>query len=555
MTFTERATAYARAAIADPSRHGLLFRQACERYLRDLTRTDIQFDRDKVEHVCQFAELLPHVEGVWASPTVVLHDLQVFTLANLFGFRTSEGHRRFTTVLYATARKQGKSTLAAIIMLYCMCYEDEPGALLISAATTGDQARIVWRVAHRMIERCPELRQAFGLQPRANDIQMRSEQRVFRPINAKASTQDGLNPSHVVCDEIHAHKTPDLLNVLRSAAGARRSPLFLLTTTEGYESPGPWPELREFAKTVLRSVAEADHFLAIYCAIDDEDDELDESCWVKANPLLDVLPAMLGELRKEAIEAKHMPGKLAEFRTKRLNRPSSTARGWIDMYQWRKGMREVPDEELEGCDCVIGIDLGQTRDIGAETRLWRLPNGRFHAKLRYFIPAQAADRRKNAAAIPMRAWIDGGLITVCGDRLVDMDTVDKQILEDCDVHSPVGVGYDPWNAAQTASKIESAGYRAIACAPIPRNLHPAMKWVEYVYVNELLSYGVDPVLIWAAGNITVHYDKNGNMAPDRQKSADKIDPMVSLIIAAWTMLQTMELDTELAPLVVKFGER
>src|SRR5690606_12158621 len=123
-----------------------------------------------------------------------------------------------------------------------------------------------------------------------------------------------------------------------------------------------WPELREFAKRVLRGVAEADHFLAIYCAIDDDDDELDERIWVKANPLLDVMPAMLGELRKEAVEAKHMPGKLAEFRTKRCNRPSATARGWLDMHRFRKCKRYIDEKDLRGLDCVMGIDLGQSRD-------------------------------------------------------------------------------------------------------------------------------------------------------------------------------------------------
>lgn len=552
MTFAERAIAHARAAIADPSRHGLLFRQACERFLRDLERTDITFDAEKVQHVCAFAELLPHVEGKWAKDTVVLHELQIFTLANLFGFRNPNGTRRYTSVLYATARKQGKSTLAAIIMLYCMCYEDEPGALLISAATTGDQARIVWRVAHRMIERSPELRAAFTLVTRANDILMKAEQRVFRPINAKASTQDGLNPSHVVCDEIHAHKSPDLLNVLRSAAGARSNPLFLLTTTEGYESPGPWPELREFAKRVLRGAAEADHYLFIYCAIDEDDDELDERVWIKANPLLDVLPAMLGELRKEAAEAKHMPGKLAEFRTKRLNRPSSTARGWIDMYRWRKCNTPVDDAELKGRDCVMGIDLGQSRDISAACRIWRLDNGRFRAKLRYWLPKEAADRRLNAAAIPVGAWVDAGLIVVAGEHLVDMEEVNRQVIADCHESEPLLVGYDPWNAAQLASRIEAEGYAVQACAPQPRNLHPAMTQLEHWYVNEEISFGDDPVLNWAAGNITVARDRNGHMAPDRQKSADKIDPVVSLIIATWAVIQTMDVSSDFTPIVVSF---
>lgn len=551
MTFAERATAHARRAITEPQTFGRLYRQACERFLRDLERDDFRFDADKVQHVCEFAELLPHVEGKWASDTIVLHDIQVFTLANLFGFRDAKtGLRRFTSCLYATARKQGKSTLAAIIMLYCMCYEDEPGALLISAATTGDQARIIWAVAKRMIERCEMLRTALGLSLWRNTIEIKSEHRVFKPINAKASTQDGLNPSHVVCDEVHAHKTGDLINVLQSAAGARPNPLFLFTTTEGYPSPGPWGEMREFVKRVLRGVVVADHFLIIFCAIDEDDDEFDESCWIKASPLLDVLPAMLGVLRREAAEAKQMPGKLAEFRIKRLNRQSSTARGWIDMHRWRKCNQTVPDVELIGRDCAFGIDLGQSRDLSAKCALWALSDGRFHARLRYFIPKDAADRRKNAAAVPMGAWIDGGLVIVAGEHIVHMPTVDAQIIADCHESAPLVVAYDPWNAAQTISNVEAEGFNVMPCAPVPKNFHPAMRQLEDWYVHEQICFGDDPVLNWAAGNITASLDKLGHMSPDRQKSADKIDPIVALLIATWGMLQVMEVNSNFAPVII-----
>src|SRR5690606_31997659 len=118
---------------------------------------------------------------------------------------------------------------------------------------------------------------------------------------------------------IHAHKDADLVNVLTSAAGARRSPLWLYTTTEGYVSNGPWSEMRHFARQVLDGVIEdADHFLIVYFAVDDQDEDFDERVWRKANPLMDVNPNLLDAIRKEAVEARAMPSKLAEFRIKRL---------------------------------------------------------------------------------------------------------------------------------------------------------------------------------------------------------------------------------------------
>lgn len=231
------ADAFARAALADADQdtHCHWVRQAASRYLKDRRRAakagPFKFSLVHANDVCDFIEKLPHVEGRWETETIVLHPAHVFFLVNLFGFRNHDGTRRFTSALLATARKNAKSTIAAAVLLYCLCCEDEPGPQVISAATTGSQARIVFNIAKRMVETTPDLREAFSLEVFANAIANWQVGGNFKPINAKASTQDGLNPSHVVLDEIHAHKTHDLLNVLQSAAGARLNALWLYATT------------------------------------------------------------------------------------------------------------------------------------------------------------------------------------------------------------------------------------------------------------------------------------------------------------------------------------
>src|SRR5690606_24358588 len=239
-------------------------------------------------------------------------------------------------------------TLAAAILLYCQCCENEEGAQVIAAATTFPQASIIFGVAKRMVEKTPDLRDEFGLQTFSKSIARLETGASFKPIHAKASTQDGLNPSHVGLDEIHAHKTPDLLNVLTSAAGARSNPLWLYTTTEGYTNPGPWGEIRQFATQLLDGVfgAEADHFLAVFYAVDDDDKDFDEAAWAKANPLMAANPHLLAAIRKEAIEAKAMPSKLAEFQIKRLNRPAAAANGWILLPKWKACSGAVDHEAL-----------------------------------------------------------------------------------------------------------------------------------------------------------------------------------------------------------------
>lgn len=541
------ATGYARSAADDKNhrRYGRWIRAAAQRFLNDLDRAKapdapFYFDEWCACDPCDFIEKLPHVEGQWDTPNIVLHESDVFFVVNLFGFRQQDGHRRFTTALKAIARKNAKSTVAAAIGLYCETCEGEVGPQVITGATTGGQARIVFNIAKRMVEKTKFLREAFVLQPFANAIACIKNGGTFKPINAKASTQDGLNPSTTILDEIHAHKDHNLLNVLRSAAGARLNPLFLFTTTEGHELEGPWAEMRHFAKQVLTGALgnEADHFLVVWYALDEEDktagikadDEFDEAIWIKANPLMEVNPILMRELRKEAVEAKQMPGRLAEFRTKRLNRPASSSSGWINLVKWRDCAGPVDLEWLKQFPCYGGLDLASTSDLTSFRLAW-LVEKRWYTHGWRFVPSAAVRRREDRGLVPYRTWSERGLLIEAGDDVCDYDVVQAAILDACATFNVRSIGYDSWNARQLASKLMEADAPMHEFIQGPKSYHPAMKALEEAYTAGNLSHGGDPVLAWCASNVIARKDVNNNMAPDKKRSPEKIDDIAALLMA------------------------
>lgn len=530
------AIAYAEGAVEDRSgrSHGKWIRLAARRFLDDLKRTQgkhppFLWSPDQANASCDFIENLPHVEGVWESNTIVLTPSQIFFLCNLFGFRTFEGHRRFTTALYATARKNAKSALAAAILLYVYCTEPEIGPQVLSAATTGDQARIVFGVAKRMVEKTPELRKAFTLEPFVNAVVRYEVGGTLKPINAKASTQDGLNPSALCFDELHAHKTRDLYDVLRSAVGARNAPLYLYTTTEGYETPGPWPEVRNFTFNVLRRVVKADHFLAVYYALDDKDKDFDESKWVKANPLLGV-SISIDKLRQLAIEAKQQPGALAEFQIKRLNRRASSADGHINLTRWRKGSKTFDPETLKGAQCWAGFDLSSTTDTTAWRLLW-FKDEEWWTWGRCWVPEEAVANRNERGTTRYSPWVLSGHLTETSGNVVDYRIIEKSILEDVAKFKPSKIAYDPWNSSQLVNNLQDENLPLEQFRQGPQSYHPAIKAMDEAYMAGKLHHGGDPVLQWNAANLVVRRDANMNMAPDRKRSADKIDGIVSLLMA------------------------
>lgn len=523
-------------------------RLACSRYLKDRkTATDksatFKFSHVAAEDACSFIEKLPHVEGRWDTEEVVMHPAHVFFVVNLFGFRLRDGMRRFTSALLCIGRKNAKSWLAAAILLYCLCCEDEPGAQIISAATTGDQARKIFDPAKAMCEATHDLRETFALEVFSKSIVNWEQASSFKPINAKASTQDGLNPSHVGMDEIHAHKNHDLLNVLRSAAGARRNTLWLYTTTEGYENPGPWSELRHLAYQVLQGVMEADHFFFLIFAMDDQegrpgeeryraaDDDFDETKWVKANPLIEVNPVLRTAIEKHAREAKQMPGQLAEFRIKRCNRRSASASALIDLPRWLKcGIDPIDLTFLEGKECWGGMDLASRGDFCSFRLLWRVGLIYYTWGISW-VPQRAINERTERGLVPYTGWVQGGYLTETEGDYTDYEKVYTDICKAIGRFHPKEIAYDKWNTSDLVNKLEKREQLMVEFRQGSRSFHLPMKELERLYIAGNIRHGNNPVLNWCASNLVPRYGDNMDMAPDRKKSPDKIDEMVALLMA------------------------
>ena len=556
--FVAIAIAYAEEAVADVKRekHGVLMRQAGQRFLTDLKRASAKnppfiFDPWHANDACLFIEDLPHVEGTWDTPTIVMHPSHIFFVVQLFGFRKVQGvelpgwdgvfhPRRFTSALFAVARKNAKSLLASSIMNYCQCCEPEPGAQLYSAATTYSQAEIIFKASKRQVEMTQELREEFGVKTWAKAITREEAGSTYKPIHAKASTQDGLNPSHVALDEIHAHKNGDLLNVLQSAGGARKNPLWLFTTTEGYTNAGPWGELRKFVTQLLAGVFKdtMDHFLCVFFKIDDanksqkikEDNPFDPKVWIKANPLMDVNPSLAEAIRKEGLEAVQMPSKMAEFLIKRVNRAASTGGGWINLNEWGKCDGAVDLEWLKDYPCYGGLDLASTSDLTSFRLVWIVDSVIYTYAWR-FVPDSAVEQRTLAGTVSYAGWVAAGHLIQTPGNVTDYNIIKQYVLDANARFNLRNVGFDKWNAMSLVNELVEAGVPMVEFIQGPKSYHPAMQATERAYLAGKLAHGGDPLLNWCAANLVDRRDDNLNMAPDKKRSADKIDDMCSLLMA------------------------
>ncbi len=528
-------------------KHNQFVHLAAKRHLKDLKKKTrswrYQFDEWEANNVCDFIEKLPHVEGVWETPTITLEPPQIFILCVVFGWRRkSDGLRRFTNVYIEMARKGAKSTLTAGVSLYCLCCENEVGPQIIIGATTGEQAKKVFNPANQMVKKKPELREAFGVDAWARSVTCEDSGGFIQCINSKSSTQDGWNPHVGILDELHAHTDRGLYDVIRSAFGARKNPLMWCITTAGYNIDGVCYEQRTLVTKILNGVVEADHYFGIIFTLDGErkiiergreielkaDDPLDPSTWIKANPMLGVTPTV-DSMETFAIEAANSPESMGEFRTKRLNIWTTAKGAWLNSELWKRCNGPVDLEWLKQYPCYGGVDLASVSDITAFVLVW-LVSGKLYTWGHYYLPEDTVTPRTKKANLPYQKWVDSGQLIATPGAVTDYEWIKKDIKEALDRFNVKEIGFDPWNATQTVNDLMSEGAEMVEMRQGTKTFNPPMQELERQIKSGTLHHAGDPVLSWMASNVVARKDVNNNMAPDKKNSQEKIDGIVALLM-------------------------
>jgi phage terminase large subunit-like protein len=517
-------------------------RLACQRFIDDLSNPSFTFCIDSAERVLNFyPDFVRHVKGKLAGTPYYLSDWETFILVNLFGFKNKSGKRRFRTAYIEVARKNSKSTFCSGIGLYMTAFDSEGGAEVYSAATTRDQARIVFGDARTMIQKSPPLKKVFGVH-KLNIHHLKSASK-FEPLSADAGTLDGLNIHCAILDEVHAHKTRDVWDVVETATGAREQPLLLAITTAGSNKLGVGYEQREYVTKILNRVAVDDTYFGIIYTLDEDDDPFDETTWIKANPNLG-RSKKLDDMQRLAKKAREMPAALNNFLTKHLNIWVNAAVAWLDMLKWDKLEERAHIEHLKTLPCYIGMDLANKLDVAAVVAAF--DDGPItHFICKFYLPENQIYNKSRNIGNLYDTWSKQGYLTLTDGDIIDHEVIGddvRQMLTDFNVHA---VGYDPWGSTQLAIRLSEDGAPMAEIPQTVKNLSEAMKEVEAKTVNGSLHKEKNPVMDWMASNIVVKLDKNENYFPNKEHPDNKIDGMVALFMAVNRMLAGAETKTEL----------
>lgn len=533
-------TEYADAVIDGSIPACQLVQAACSRHLYDLQDANVTgfwFDDEAASNVLRFFSLLPHVKGEWAKNQgkIVLQPWQKFIIGSLFGWKRADGMRRFRTAYIEVPRKNAKSTLGAGIALWLAFADGEPGAEVYCAATKRDQAKICWGDARQMVLKTPALLRRITCY--VGNLHDTSTHSKFEPLGADADSMDGLNIHGAIVDELHAHQDRRIVDVLETATGARRQPLIVYITTAGYDRQSVCWEKHYYAAQVARLVIDDDSLFSYIATIDvdDEgkgDDWRQRSSWIKANPNYGI-SVNAEKMATDARRAQMVPAEQNAFKRLYLNIWTQQESRWMDAAKWQDSAGSIDAVELDGRQCHAGLDLASTVDVTALALVFPddvEPTG-YDVIMRFWMPKDTLLERVRQDKVPYDVWVDQGLIIATEGNVVDYDVVKQTIYDLAAQYQIVDIRFDPWNATQITTELAGEGLNMIQMRQGFVSLSDPMKQVMNLVLAKRLRHGNNPVLSWMADNVVVSTDPAGNIKPNKQKSQQRIDGIVALIMA------------------------
>ena len=484
-----------------------------------------------------FHNELCHVKGELAGQPFILEPWEQAIVGNLFGWVHKKiGLRRYKEAFIEIGRKNGKTPLAAGIILYMLFEDGEPGAEIYGAASEYKQASLVFTHAWGMVNRNPKLREAsqiFKGQSKAIEIGAPGAKNygIYRVISSDSLSAQGFNTHGAVVDELHTLPNAELIDALLTSTGARRQPLIVYITTSDYERPGSICNIKEdYALRVIKRPANDISFLPVIYKADVTDDWTKVKTWRKANPNLEVSLSM-AYLKRECQRAKDTPTYENTFKRLHLNIRTQQDVRWIPMADWNTCAGIVVPEALVGCRCFGGLDLSAVRDITGYV-LW-FPEEK--KVLPYFwMPKENAHKREHEDGVPFITWAEQGYIKLTPGNVIDYNIVMSDILASSSIYDVEQIGFDRWGFEAIRQRLVAEGVpedKLIGFGQGFASMSAPSKEFEKLIVGRELIHGANPVMDWMAGNVSVEMDAAGNVKPSKKKSADRIDGIVSLIIA------------------------
>jgi phage terminase large subunit-like protein len=457
-----------------------------------------------VEFVEGFGRITKDSVAGSAGGPLILRDWQKTLLEHLFAWDDDGLRHRISLV--GMPRKNGKSAVGSVLGLYSLILGPR-GAEVYSVAAEKEQARIVFQDAKRTVEASPELSAITKLYRDA--IELPSFNSVYRVLSAESVTKEGLNPTTVIFDELHAQPDRELFDVFSLAMGSRGKLASLIAiTTAGVRSDrsgrdGIAFSLYQMGQKIARGELEDPTFFMAWW--ESEGDHRLRETWDEANP-------GFGDLNAESdFESAIRRTPEAEFRIKRCNQWVSSVETWLPAGSWDECAGEVTltdDDEI-----VLGFD------------------GSYNGDASVIVGAVIPKSDEPVKVFLVKAW-EKDLEHDPDDWRVDIGEVEDTVIDFCAKHRVREIACDPFRWQRSMEVLENKGLPVVSFPQSPQRMIKACARFYDAVADGKLVHDGDPLLSRHIGNTAVKLTPAGpHIKKENPNSPRKIDAAVAAILA------------------------
>ena len=438
--YAERAIQYAKDVVDGKITIGKDVVNACERFLNDLERDDLEFREQDPDLVCTLMETLcVHRKGEALDGTpllgkpLVLEGWEIFIVYNLLGFFfAGTQERRFKEAFIEVARKNGKTSFIAALAFAVSILQRRSGSTVYVVAAALKQAM----ESFKFLDFSIKYRKLTDFEVHDNSFE-HSIKRTFMKdgvpdgtidiqiMAANPDAQDSFNCNFAIADEVAAYKKPAQYNRFKEAQAAYTNRLMVGITTAGDDVNSFGYRRMEYGKKVASGQIKDDSLFVFIAQMDqDEKGNVDFTNPVqhmKANPNYGVT-IRPSEIRDASLQAQNDPQQRKDFLSRRGNIYTSSLKAWFDIEEFKASDRKyswtIRELAKLPIDWFGGADLSRMYDLTAAA-LYGCYKGVDIVITHGFFPVTQAHKKADEDNIPLFGWMDDGWLTMCNSPTVN----------------------------------------------------------------------------------------------------------------------------------------
>lgn len=444
------------------------------------------------------------------------------------------------TAILSIARKNGKTALIACILLVHLAGpEAVQNSQIVSGAMSRDQAAIVFNLAVKMVNLCPELAERVKIFPSGKRLLGLSKNVEYRALAAEGKTAHGLSPILAILDELGQVKGPTdpFIEAIETAQGAYDNPLKIIISTQA-------PTDLDMLSQLIDAPDDPRIVKHVYaappkCELDDRE------AWAAANPGLGLFRSV-DDVVKQCTKAMNIPSFEPAYRNLILNQRVEAVAPFVTRSIWEANGAEPdlkPKQKVWG-----GLDLAEVNDLCAEVLL----SDAGDVVPTFWLPAEGLREKAKADKVPYDIWAGQGHLQTTPGKSVRYRDVAQHLRRVFDTYDVQLYGFDRHHMKFLKEWLEKpdekTGKPLFAVEELDKfvdfgqgtaSMTPALRALEEALLDGLHRHGNHPILSMCAANAKVIGD-SGARKFDKRTARGRIDGMVAYAMAIGVMPQKTE---------------